>query len=110
MLYFSPCEHVRQKVERDLDRVEPVFQVGYSLVHHVLAGVDVGQDLVDVVLSLHERDERDVNRLGRPRQKKKVLWDLQNNLPCLKNLEKPRIAKDMESFFSRHKKIFGFWM
>ena len=84
MLYFSPCEHVRQEVERDLDRVEPVFPVGYSLVHHVLAGVDVGQDLVDVVLSLHDRDERDVNRLGRPRQKKKVLWDLQNNLPCLK--------------------------
>ncbi len=48
----SPGEDVREHVQGALDGVDPVLQVGDALVHDVLAAVDVGQDLVDVVLRL----------------------------------------------------------
>ncbi len=47
---LSPGENVWKDVQRALDGVYPVFQVGDPLVHDVLPAVDVGQDLVDVVL------------------------------------------------------------
>lgn len=50
-----------------MNSVDPVLQIGDPLVHDVLAAVDVGQDLVDVVLGL-EHDAERVNVLKENRQ------------------------------------------
>ena len=51
-----PCQNVWQNVDGTLNGIHAILQIGNSLVHDVLTAVDVGQDLVDVVLSLEAKN------------------------------------------------------